>query len=85
VTVVATPGPKGTPRVGFVAGKKVGSSVQRNRAKRRLRAAAAQSRLESDTVYVLIADRGVLDAQFTRLVGWINHCVEKTSLTGETE
>lgn len=84
VTVVVSPGPEGAPTVGFIAGKKVGSAVLRNRAKRRMRAAAAQSRLESDTVYVLIADRGVLDAEFGRLVSWIDQCAEKMSLTGET-
>jgi RNase P protein component len=57
--------------------------VLRNRAKRRLRAAAAHSGLESDTVYVLIADRGVLEAEFGRLVHWISRCAEKMSLTGE--
>jgi len=82
--MVASHGPAGAPTVGFIAGKKVGSAVVRNRAKRRLRAAAAQSRLESDTVYLLIADRGVLDAEFGRLVRWIDRCAEKMSYTGET-
>lgn len=84
LTMVVSRGPEGIATVGFIAGKKVGSAVLRNRAKRRLRAAAAQSRLESDTVYVLIADRGVLDAEFGRLVRWINHCAVKMSVTGET-
>lgn len=84
VTMVVSPGPVGAPTVGFVAGKKVGSAVVRNRAKRRLRAAAARSRLESDTVYLLIADRGVLDAEFGKLVRWIDRCAEKMSYTGET-
>jgi ribonuclease P protein component len=69
--------------VGFVAGRKVGRAVVRNRAKRRLRAAIAQSRLESDTVYVLVADKGVLEAEFGRLVGWIERCLEKMTLAGE--
>jgi ribonuclease P protein component len=41
----ATPGPEaaaGRLRVGFTASKKVGNAVTRNRAKRRLRAAASQ-------------------------------------------
>ena len=83
ITVIAMPGTAGAATVGFVAGKKVGSAVKRNRAKRRLREAATHSRLKSDTVYVLIADRGVLDAPFGRLVGWINRCVEELPLAGE--
>lgn len=83
--MVVSPGPAGAPTVGFIAGRKVGSAVLRNRAKRRLRAAAAQSRLQSDTVYVLIADRGVLVADFGRLVHWINRCAEKMSWSGERE
>ncbi len=35
-----TPGAPGVPRVGFTCSKKVGNAVARNRAKRRLRAAA---------------------------------------------
>jgi len=74
MSVVTCPGPEGPPTVGFVAGKKVGSAVLRNRAKRRLREAAARCSLKSDTVYVLIADRGVLTADFESLVRWIERC-----------
>ena len=68
-----------------MAGKKVGSAVRRNRAKRRLRAAAAHSKLKRDSVYVLIADRGVLDASFARLVEWIDRCVKELSVAGESK
>jgi ribonuclease P protein component len=70
-------GPKGPAAVGFVAGRKVGSSVVRNRAKRRMREAASRCGLKSDTVYVLIADRGVLTADFDSLVRWIKRCTEE--------
>lgn len=83
VTVIADSGPPGDPTVGFVAGKKVGSAVYRNRAKRRLREAATRSQLKRDTVYVLIADRGVLDASFARLVEWLDRCIEELSAVGE--
>lgn len=76
-------GPPGAPTVGFVAGRKVGSAVLRNRAKRRLREAAARSQLKRDTVYVLIADQGVLDVSFARLVDWIDRCLEELSAAGE--
>ena len=73
--IVVAPGPPGPPQVGFVAGKRVGSAVARNRAKRRMRAAAFLSDLKRDTVYVLVADRGVLTADFGRLVA----CIDRSS------
>ena len=76
-------GPTGPPSVGFVTSKKLGSAVKRNRAKRRMRAAASCSRLKPDTVYVLVADRGVLTADFSRLVQWINRCAEAADATEE--
>jgi ribonuclease P protein component len=53
----------GQPEVAFVAGRRVGGAVQRNRAKRRLRAAARDARLpEADLV--VDARSGALDAPF---------------------
>ena len=61
----------------------MGSAVARNRAKRRLREAAARCGLKSDTVYVLIADRGVLEADFHRLIGWIERCIGDEAVAEE--
>ena len=83
VTVVTAAGPAGPPTVGFIAGKKVGSAVLRNRAKRRMREAAARCELKSDTVYVLIADRAVLTAPFASLIGSINRCIGEQSVAEE--
>ena len=85
VTVIAGPGPPGPASVGFVAGKRVGSAVVRNRAKRRMRAAVSRCGLKSDTVYVLIADRRVLTADFERLVRWIDRCTGEQSMALEKE
>lgn len=83
VTVISLVGPPGPATVGFVAGKRVGSAVLRNRAKRRLREAAARSALRSDTVYVLIADPGVLTADFASLIRAIDRCIGESSVAEE--
>ena len=58
-------------RVGFTASAKVGNAVVRNRARRRLRAAAASVlplHAEPAHDYVLIARAGTLQRRFTDLV-----------------
>ena len=57
-------------RFGYTASKKIGNSVCRNRAKRRLRAlshALDVPALRAGTDYVLIARHSVLGAEFARL------------------
>ena len=58
-------------RVGFTASRKVGNAVVRNRAKRRLRAAAAQvlsNRGKSGMDYVLIARGTTAERPFAALL-----------------
>lgn len=68
----ASPGtaPVRSARLGFTASRKVGGAVQRNRAKRRLRAAAAATMpllARSGRDYVLIARTATLSRPFTEI------------------
>jgi ribonuclease P protein component len=57
-------------RVGFTASRKVGNAVQRNRARRRLRAVAAEvlERAEPGTDFVLIARPATVERDYQALV-----------------
>ncbi|HMD64907.1 MAG TPA: ribonuclease P protein component [Stellaceae bacterium] len=76
LVVQAAPHPDGARgaagiRVGFTASRKVGNAVVRNRAKRRMRAAAASvlpSLGRPATDYVLIARAGTADRPFSELI-----------------
>ncbi len=70
-------------RVGFTATRKLGNAVARNRAKRRLRAAAAavlpgKGRTGAD--YVLVARPGTLDRPFETLTRDLAAAVEAAHL-----
>lgn len=72
--------PDDPPRIGFTVTKRVGGAVERNRMKRRLRAAARaalapEARRGCD--YVLVARRAVLDAPFERLLRDLGEAVRR--------
>jgi len=59
-------------RVGFTASRKVGNAVQRNRARRRLRAVASEvlgPHAEPGTDFVLIARPATIDRDYQALIG----------------
>lgn len=62
----------GATRVAVVAGRKVGKAVERNRAKRRLREAAAIAPLAVGHDYILIADQTTSSTTITRLAGTLS-------------
>ena len=70
------PGVDGPPRVAVIAGKQVGGAVERNRAKRRLREAAARVPLRHGRDYLLIAGPAVGEARFESLIDWVRAAVE---------
>ncbi len=71
LTVVVAPGPGPVPRIGVVAGKRVGAAVARNRAKRRIREALTRVPLQGEADYVVIASPEVNEVEFDRLVAWL--------------
>jgi ribonuclease P protein component len=75
-------GPPGPAQVGFVAGKRVGNAVVRNRAKRRLRAVADRVPLPHGTAWIVVALPGVDTAPFHRLVGWMEEAVRSGTVPG---
>jgi ribonuclease P protein component len=70
-------------RVGFTASARIGGAVVRNRARRRLRAAAADVMPVHAVAahdYVLIARAGTLDRKFTDLIGDLETALRRLNL-----
>ena len=75
-------------RVGFTASKKVGNAVQRNRAKRRLRAAARQvmaAHAAPAHDYVVIARNETPDRPYTSLVAELELALKRLSVWRKVE
>lgn len=88
LTLQATRSPEAEPGIGFTVTKKTGNSPERNRIKRRLRAAVEQNaaRFHPHFDYVLIGRRGVLSEPYPSLVqtvGQLAQAVHKNPKRGE--
>jgi len=71
--------PEGDPRLGIAVSRQLGGAVDRNRLKRRLRAAFEElaAGLPAGHDYVLIARPGLTDAVESRGFGWLAERVEE--------
>ena len=72
--------------IGFTASRKVGNAVARNRARRRLKAAAAEVLPEAGRAgrdYVVIARAGTLRRPYGLLLGDLREAVDKVSRPGK--
>jgi ribonuclease P protein component len=81
------PPPQPNVRVGFSVSKKVGNSVQRNRVKRRLRAALTPliTNIRPGYNLILIARPMVLDEPFEKLERSLSYLIEKADLFAKRE
>jgi len=64
-------GDESPPRIGFTVSKKVGTGVERNRVRRRLRALvrqAAEGRVLAGHDYVMVGRRAALSAPFGKMI-----------------
>ena len=76
------------PRIGITAGKVLGKAVERNRIKRRMRAAIVSNlaALAADVDLVLHPKRSVVDAEWAALVSDVRRVFEKVQrASGEQE
>lgn len=71
VTVIRLATDLDHPRMGIVAGRRLGNAVTRNRVKRRIRAAAAEANLDPGSDYVIVPTPAAATASFEVLVAAI--------------
>lgn len=79
-------GETGEARFGFTVSKQVGGAVERNRVKRRLKAAVRdvlREHARRDFDYVLIARRPALDAVYASLVAGLVNALERVHASRE--
>lgn len=68
VTVIRLSNDLDHPRLGIVAGRRLGNAVTRNRVRRRVRAAATEAELDSAADYVIVPTAAAATVPFEELV-----------------
>jgi ribonuclease P protein component len=81
LVIVRAVGQPGSVRFGLVTGRRIGSAVVRNRAKRRLREAIRAAGLPEGYDFVVIAGSTVPDVPFSTLVAWISEATSPFEAT----
>ncbi|HSL26420.1 MAG TPA: ribonuclease P protein component [Acidimicrobiia bacterium] len=77
LVVVLAAGQPGIARFGLVVGRRIGSAVERNRAKRRLREAIRQVGMPVGYDVVIIAGASTPTVPFLRLSGWLSEGINE--------
>lgn len=82
LTLVFTKAKNKTYKVGFSASKKIGNSVVRNRARRRMREAARKNEqfFNKNLCYIFVAKEAVVSAEFETIVNDIQFLINKANL-----
>ena len=83
--MVTAPGLPDTVRLGLVVGRRVGNAVERNRMKRRLRHAFADSTQRAGSDVVVIASREALGVPYADLVRWLDSASGRRGEEGAQE
>ena len=69
------------PRIGFTVTRRAGTATERNRIRRRLRAAAALVAVRIGCDYVIVARRDILEVAFARLAADLARAVQRVNNT----
>ena len=82
LTLVFTKAKNKAYKIGFSASKKIGNSVVRNRARRRMREAARKNEqlFDKNVCYIFVAKEAVVDASFETIVSDIQLLISKANL-----
>ncbi|GAB4470729.1 MAG: ribonuclease P protein component [Anaerolineales bacterium] len=85
--LIYKPNSTGHVRVGVAAGRSIGNAVQRNRAKRRLRASIQPylSRIRAGTDLVILARKPVLEAKFSQIARAMAKILEDQNLLSQPQ
>jgi ribonuclease P protein component len=87
LVLVAAPNDLGITRFGFTAGRSIGGAVQRNRAKRRMRASLQQhfNNVKHGRDIILIARPAILKAPWQQLVQSLGQLLKRAELLNDRE
>ncbi len=82
LTLIFTKSKNKTYKVGFSASKKVGNSVLRNRARRRMREAARKNEhfFNKNLCYIFVAKEAIHLATFDQIVADCNYLINKANI-----